>query len=101
MAKRAGIPWDAILGAEIARAYKPTPEEYLRNVENLGLTPTQVMMVAAHNYDLVGARACGLKTGFDARPLEHGPGQTADLKPEHAYDVVALDFVDLARQMGC
>jgi 2-haloacid dehalogenase len=101
MAKRAGIPWDAILGAEIARAYKPTPEEYMRNLEILDLASSQVMMVAAHNSDLVAARACGLRTGFVARPLEHGPGQTTDLKPEHAYDVVALDFIDLAGRMGC
>jgi 2-haloacid dehalogenase len=101
MAKRAGIPWDVILGAEIARAYKPMPEAYLRNVDILGLRPPQVMMVAAHNGDLVAAGACGLRTGFTARPLEHGPGQTTDLRPEQAYDVVARDFVDLARQMGC
>ena len=101
MAKRAGIPWDAILGAEIARAYKPMPEEYLRNVEILGLRPAQVMMVAAHNADLVAARACGLETAFVARPVEHGTGQTTDLKPDHAYDVIALDFIDLAHKMGC
>ncbi len=101
MAKRAGIPWDAILGAEIARAYKPTPEEYLRNVEILDLIPPQVMMVAAHNHDLVAAHACGLRTGFVARPTEHGPGQTTNLEPEHTYDVVTRDFIDLARQMGC
>ncbi len=101
MAKRAGIPWDAILGAEIARVYKPLAEEYLRNVEILGLIPTDVMMVAAHNHDLVAAHACGLRTGFVARPTEHGPGQTTNLEPEHPYDVVARDFIDLARQMGC
>lgn len=101
MAKRAGIPWDAILGAEIARAYKPLPEAYLRNVEILGLDPSEVMMVAAHNSDLVAAGACGLRTGFVARSAEHGPGQTTDLGPEQAYDVVARDFMDLARQMGC
>ncbi len=101
MAKRAGIPWDAILGAEIARVYKPMAEEYLRNVEILGLIPTDVMMVAAHNHDLVAAHACGLRTGFVARPTEHGPGQTTNLEPEHPYAVVARDFIDLARQMGC
>ena len=101
MAKRAGMPWDTILGAEIARCYKPMPDAYLRNVEILGLTPPQVMMVAAHNGDLVAASACGLRTGFVPRPAEHGPGQTTDLKPERTYDVVAADFVDLARQMGC
>lgn len=101
MAKRAAIPWDTILGAEITRAYKPMPEAYLRNVEILGLTPPEVMMVAAHNADLVAAEGCGLRTGFVARPLEYGPGQTTDLTPEHAFDVVASDFADLARQMGC
>ena len=101
MAKRAGIPWDAILGAEIAHAYKPSRDAYLRNVDILGLTPPEAMMVAAHNGDLVAARACGLRTGFVPRPHEHGPGQTTDLGPESAFDVVAADFVDLARRMGC
>jgi 2-haloacid dehalogenase len=101
MAKRAAIPWDTILGAEIARAYKPLREAYLRHVDLLGLTPPDVMMVAAHNPDLVAARACGLRTAFVARPSEHGPGQTTDLTPEHAFDVVASDFADLAHRMGC
>ena len=101
MAKRAGIPWDAILGAEIAKAYKPTPEAYLRNVSILGLAPPQAMMVAAHEGDLRAARDCGLRTGFVPRPLEFGPGGHADAAPQGAWDVVASDFVDLARRMGC
>ena len=68
MAKRAGLPWDAILGAEIARAYKPRPEVYLRCAEALGLAPSSVMMVAAHNSDLVTAAECGLQTAFVPRP---------------------------------
>jgi 2-haloacid dehalogenase len=99
MAKRAGLPWDAILGAEIARAYKPQPVVYLRCAEALGLAPGEVMMVAAHNTDLVAAAACGLQTAFVPRPLEHGPGQSSDLVPEHAFDVVARDFHDLAEQL--
>ena len=35
MAKRAGLPWDAILGAEVVQAYKPTPNAYLRTAEVL------------------------------------------------------------------
>ena len=100
MAKRAGLPWDAILGAEVARAYKPTPESYLRTAEDLALAPAQCMMVAAHNSDLAAARAAGLKTGFVARPTEHGPGQTTDLEPEEAWDAVAPDFVALAERLG-
>ncbi len=101
MAKRADIPWDVILGAETARAYKPMPDAYLKNVALLGLTPPEAMMVAAHERDLVAARACGLRTGFVARPLEFGPAGPADDAPQGAWDVVAADFVDLARRLGC
>src|SRR4051812_15581251 len=74
MARHAGLPWDVILGAELARAYKPDPEAYLRSVEALGLQPGEVMMVAAHNGDLVAAGDLGLMTAFVPRPTEHGPG---------------------------
>lgn len=100
LSKRAGLRWDAILGAEIARAYKPQPEVYLRSVEAVGLEPPQVMMVAAHNGDLVAAAGCGLQTAFIPRATEHGPRQTTDLRPEQPVDLVAADLVDLARQLG-
>ena len=57
MAKHAGLPWDVVLGAETARAYKPQPQAYLANVELLNLQPAQAMMVAAHNGDLAAAAA--------------------------------------------
>ena len=101
MAKRAGLPWDAILGAEPAQHYKPHPEAYLRTAGFLGIRPDELMLVAAHNGDLKAARSCGLRTAFVPRPAEHGPGQTKDLKPEADWDVVATDFVDLAKKMGC
>jgi 2-haloacid dehalogenase len=100
MAKRAGLPWDAILGAEVAQAYKPQPEAYLRTADILGLPPARCMLVAAHNGDLAAARAAGLGTAFVARPLEHGPGQTSDLLPSEAWDVVAADFLDLAERLA-
>jgi 2-haloacid dehalogenase len=100
MAKRAGIPWDAVLGAEPARAYKPQPEAYLRTAEILGMRPDQVCLVAAHNGDLRAARAAGLATAFVTRPMEHGPGQTIDLVAEDPWDWVAKDFLDLADQLG-
>jgi 2-haloacid dehalogenase len=100
MAKRAGLPWDVILGAETARAYKTLPEAYLRNVEAVGLQPAEVMMVAAHNNDLIAAAACGLRTAFVARPTEHGSGQTTDLTPEGDYDAEVADLVELADLLG-
>lgn len=99
MAKRAGLPWDVILGAEVARAYKPQPDAYLRCVAAIGRRPHEVTMVAAHNGDLLAAAACGLRTAFVPRPTEHGPGQTTDLEPAGDYDVVASDFVDLAERL--
>ena len=101
MARRAGLPWDAILGAEPAGAYKPAPEAYLRSVAMLGTTPERVLMVAAHNDDLAAARALGLRTAFVPRTTEYGPDQTRDLGPEQDWDVVADDFQDLARKLGC
>ena len=100
MAKRAGLPWDAILGAEVARAYKPQPEAYLRTAEVLAIAPSQLCLVAAHNGDLAAARAAGLRTAFVPRPTEHGPNQTTDLAPAQDWDVVATDFADLAGQLG-
>jgi 2-haloacid dehalogenase len=100
MAKRAGLPWDAILGAEIAQAYKPDPEAYLRTAEALMLEPEQICLVAAHNGDLAAARRCGLWTAFISRPNEHGPGQTTDLTPEQSWDAVAANMQDLADQLG-
>ena len=101
MARRAGLPWDAILGAETARHYKPQPEAYLITADMLGLRPEHCMMVAAHNGDLGAAAGCGLRTAFVPRPTEHGPGQTTELVPVREWDVVATDFVDLAGKLGC
>lgn len=100
IAKRAGLPWDAILGAEVTQAYKPAPEAYTRMADVLGLEPHQVCMVAAHNDDLSAAQRCGLTTAFVPRPSEHGTGQTKDLAPTGQWDFIAADFIDLARQAG-
>ena len=100
LARFAGLPWDCIITAENARCYKPRPEVYRTAAELLGLRPDQILMVAAHNYDLAAARACGLRTAFVPRPAEHGPGQTSDLEPAADWDVVAVDFQDLADRLG-
>ena len=99
LAKHAALPWDCILGAEIAQDYKPKPQVYLASCAALRLPPEQVMMVAAHNDDLVAARAAGLKTAFVPRPTEHGPDQATDLGPAADWDIVAKDFTALARAL--
>jgi 2-haloacid dehalogenase len=101
MAKYAALPWDCILGAELAQAYKPDPKTYLTGVELLGLQPEQVMMVAAHQGDLLAAGALGLRTVFVPRPMEFGPNRTPDPTPDPSFDLVAEDFRDLASQLEC
>ena len=99
LAKFAGLPWDCILSAELARHYKPDPEIYRMAAELLGERPGEVMLVAAHNGDLLAARAEGLRTAFVARPTEYGPHQSRDFAAEHDFDVVAGDFGDLADRL--
>jgi 2-haloacid dehalogenase len=99
MARRAGLPWDLVLSAELVRHYKPDPETYLMPSLLLDLEPEQVMMVAAHVYDLRSARDNGLRTAYVPRPLEFGPGVEAE-PPDPAFDLVAGDFVELADRLG-
>src|SRR5579864_432655 len=100
MAKNAGLPWDLILSAELARHYKPDPEAYLTACELLGLKPEEVMMTAAHRLDLAAARSFGLRTGFVHRPDEFGAAGGADVAKAGDFDVVARDILDLAGKLG-
>jgi len=99
MAKNGGLPWDCILGAELARHYKPDPESYQTAVDLLGLRPSQVMMVAAHQGDLLASQKLGLKSAFVPRPMERGPRNRPDPTTDPSFDIVAKDFVDLADQL--
>jgi 2-haloacid dehalogenase len=101
MAKNAGLPWDVVLGAETARAYKPLPQAYLASAALLNLEPGQVMLVAAHNGDLAAAAAVGLRTAFVARPTEYGPHQKVDFKADRDWDIVTDGFGGVASAMGC
>jgi len=104
MAKRAGLPWDCVLSAEIMQHYKPDPEVYQGAARLLGFSFDEVLLVAAHPSDLRGAARAGLRTALVNRPLEHGPNPTGapppDALPDDRFDGVATDFVDLARQLG-
>ena len=99
MARAGGLPWDLILGSDVTRAYKPDPIAYQKPAEFLGLDPGEIMLAAAHNGDLAGARAAGLATAFIARPHEGGPGQDANLAPAADWDLIASSITDLASQL--
>ncbi len=100
MAKRAGLPWDCILSAEVFRSYKPDPRTYLGVAQTFDLHPEQVMLVAAHQDDLAAARACGLQTAYVERPLEFGMAQPKDVSPDPANTWHARDLLHLADQLG-
>ncbi len=101
MARRGGLPWDAIMGAEVTRAYKPDPRAYLGTAEILGLAPNDVCLVAAHHSDLAAARACGLKTAFVSRPMEYGGRPAPDAKLAQDWEWSADSLIDLAEKLGC
>ena len=101
MAKRAGLPWDCILSAEVFRAYKPDPATYLGVAKVFDVDPAQVMLVAAHQDDLAAARGCGLQTAYIERPAEFGTAQPKDVSPDAANTWHARDLLALADQLGC
>jgi 2-haloacid dehalogenase len=101
LARHGGLPWDAILGAEPTRHYKPEPEAYRGTAAFLSLAPEQCLMVAAHEHDLEAARRAGLRTAFVWRPDEQGPGRGKPLPAADAFDLVTRDFGELAGRLGC
>lgn len=101
MAKRAGLPWDCILSAEVFRAYKPDPATYLGVAETFDVAPADVMLVAAHHDDLEGARACGLLTAYIERPLEFGASQPKDVSPQAGNTLHCASITALANLLGC
>jgi 2-haloacid dehalogenase len=99
LARRNSLPWDAILGAEIAGDYKPKPRVYLAAAAAFDLAPHACMMVAAHSNDLRHAAATGLRTAHVARPNEHGPGH-GESSPTVPVDMAVKSIEDLAAQLG-
>ena len=96
MAKNAGLPWDCIFSAELARAYKPDPTVYKMAVSLLEKDPSEILMVAAHKGDLTAAQKVGLRTAYIPRPLEYGPNHLIDTDTNNTFDIEASDINDLA-----
>jgi 2-haloacid dehalogenase len=99
MARRAGLPWDAILGAEVSRVYKPLPEAYLATARMLGLAPSELCLVAAHHSDLAAARAAGLQTAYVARPLEYGGRPAPDVDAAQSWNHEVDSLTRLADEL--
>ena len=99
MAKHAGLPWDCVLSGELIGKYKPDLEVYRMAARLLGVENGELMLVAAHPFDLQAAQRAGLKAAYVPRPLEHGPGR-APAPADPSFDIVASDFLDLAAKLG-
>ncbi|MBD0282131.1 MAG: haloacid dehalogenase type II [Thermoleophilaceae bacterium] len=97
LARHGDLRFDCVLSAELVRAYKPAPEVYQTAACLLGLEPTELMMVAAHPWDLEGARRAGLRTAFVDRPLEYGRGSAGRADP--AADESVADLLELAERL--
>lgn len=101
MAKRAALPWDCILSAEVFRAYKPDAATYLGAARVFDLAPHEAMLVAAHQDDLAAARACGLHTAYIERATEFGKARPKDVSPDPRNTFHARDFGQLANLLNC
>lgn len=100
MARRAGLPWDAILGAEVSGHYKPDPEAYLATARTLAIEPGELCLVAAHHSDLAAARACGLMTAYVDRPMEYGGRPAPDRHFAQDWEWGVANLIDLAEALG-
>lgn len=99
VSRQNGIVWDAVISCEMMGVYKPHPEVYIQAASWLNLAPTEILMVACHNFDLNAARACGFRTAFVRRPQEWGPEGPPDPVPHPDCDIVVDDFDALAQRL--
>jgi 2-haloacid dehalogenase len=100
VSRRNGFDWDAIISCEMIGTYKTRPEAYFTAAKWLQLDPSEIMMVACHNFDLDAARGCGYQSAFVRRPTEWGPGGPPDPLPNPAHDLVVDTFGELADRLG-
>ncbi|MDE1982214.1 MAG: HAD-IA family hydrolase, partial [Betaproteobacteria bacterium] len=100
VAKKNGFDWDAIISCEMIGIYKTRPECYLTAAKWLQLDPSEIMMVACHNFDLNAARECGFKSAFVKRPTEWGPSGPPDPAPNPVHDLIVEDFNELATRLS-
>ena len=99
--KHNGIGWDGILSCEFLGHYKTDSEAYLTALKLLRVDPSEAMMVAAHARDLRGAKAAGLHTAYvHVKGESDVPPGSSDVESSSSeFDVVAVDFPDLADKL--
>jgi 2-haloacid dehalogenase len=100
MVKIGKLPFDCILTAELVKSAKPDPKVYALATSALNLRPDQILMVAAHKYDLAAAKKFGFSVAFLPRPLELGPHGKVDVTPESYFDLMEPDLGRIATALG-
>ena len=100
MIKAGNLPFDCILTAELVKSAKPDPKVYELARSSLNLRPDQILMVAAHKYDLAAAKKFGFSVAFIPRPLELGPHGKVDITAEDFFDLMQPSLVDIAQALG-
>ncbi len=93
-ANNIGAPFAGCLSVERVGRFKPHPSVYRMAAAELACDPGEIMMVAAHSFDILGARACGFRGAFVNR--YRLPYEESKLQPDLAVD----DFVQLAAALG-
>ncbi|MEX1035867.1 MAG: haloacid dehalogenase type II [Sneathiella sp.] len=89
------LPWDGVISADFFKKVKPDPTIYYDAANLLQLEPSEVMVVACHAQDLMGAKNAGFKSAYVNRPREYGPSVPPEEKPiAFEYDVDS--FTELA-----
>lgn len=99
VSRRNGIDWDAVVSCEMIGVYKPHPEAYTTAARWMALEPSQILMVACHNFDLNAAQAAGFRTAFIRRPDEWGPEGPPDPHPNRDYDFIVDGFEALSEKL--
>jgi 2-haloacid dehalogenase len=88
-----GIPFDALISVAVANSFKPHVATYTKAAELIGVGMEEVLFVANHAFDCIGAKSAGMHSAFidrRKRPFGHTP---------HQPDIVVPDMKSLADMM--
>lgn len=89
-----GIPFDAVISVAEANAFKPHRATYEMAAGKMGAAMNQVLFIANHEFDCVGAKAAGMRTVFidrRRRPFARWP---------HQPDLIVSNMTELADLMA-
>ncbi|OXI78265.1 haloacid dehalogenase, type II [Burkholderia sp. AU31652] len=100
LARHNDFRWDLILTSELVQRVKPDPLVYQLVPRYLGLAPEEILMVACHKADLLGAAEQGIRTAFVPRPMENGPAGGGDIDPDSRFDINVSSFLELSSNLS-